>query len=158
MTRYLGIDPGQTGALALINHDGRLVDVWDMPVVDKRVSPVLLADIITELDYGREFGAKLVAVVEQVASMPGQGVASTFKFGTSYGIVLGVIASRHLETIHVTPAKWKREMGLSKDKGVSRRKAIDRWPAMARWFARVKDDGRAEAALLALWAQQQATS
>jgi hypothetical protein len=51
----------------------------------------------------------------------------------------------------VSPAKWKKALGLSADKGASRRRAIELWPERAQWFARVKDDGRAEAALIAYW-------
>ena len=42
-------------------------------------------------------------------------------------------------------------LGLSADKGVSRRRAIELWPDHRKAFERVKDDGRAEAALLAWW-------
>lgn len=45
----------------------------------------------------------------------------------------------------------RRALGLSPDKGASRRRAIELWPAQSAMFARVKDDGRAEAALIGYW-------
>ena len=48
----LGIDPGNSGALALLSVDGRLVDLVDMPCVAdgvkgrQTVNPALLAAII----------------------------------------------------------------------------------------------------------------
>jgi hypothetical protein len=150
VTLYAGIDPGLTGAVAILDQSKRLVDVFDMPVVDKQVNAVELAYTIAM--YGDPF----VTAVEKVASMPGQGVASTFKFGMSYGIALGVVATLGHRTLHPSPRTWKSEMNLTADKERSRKAAIDRWPKNASWFARKKDDGRAEAALLALWCWENA--
>jgi crossover junction endodeoxyribonuclease RuvC len=86
-----------------------------------------------------------------VASRPGQGVASTFKFGASYGCAYGVLCALNAPVRHVTPATWKRAFGLNADKERSRRMAIELWPNMSGYFARKKDDGRAEAALIARW-------
>ncbi|MGO9773700.1 MAG: hypothetical protein ACLPSW_29975 [Roseiarcus sp.] len=52
------------------------------------------------------------------------------------------------------PGAWKRAVGIApgKDraKDAARTKAIRRWPAKAPLFARKRDDGRAEAALIAV--------
>jgi len=55
---------------------------------------------------------------------------------------------------YVTPSKWKAHFGLTRDKGVSRGMAMQRFPEYAEKFKRVKDDGRAEAALIALYGQE----
>lgn len=67
------------------------------------------------------------------------------------GIAEGVVAGAGWPLTYVSPAKWKRDLRLSADKGASRRRAIELWPSWAELFARVKDDGRAEAALIAHW-------
>jgi hypothetical protein len=146
VTHYLGIDPGLTGAVAIVDLKGDLIDVYDMPVVDRQVNAVELA-----LTFDTFPADEQIVAIERVGSMPGQGVASTFRFGVSYGIVVGVVGALGHRTLHPTPAKWKADMGLTADKERSRKAAIDRWPKRAEFFARKKDDGRAEAALLALW-------
>jgi hypothetical protein len=146
VTHYLGIDPGLTGAVAIVDLKGDLIDVYDMPVVDRQVNAVELA-----LTFDTFPADEQIVAIERVGSMPGQGVASTFRFGVSYGIVVGVVGALGHRTLHPTPAKWKADMGLNADKERSRKAAIDRWPKRAEFFARKKDDGRAEAALLALW-------
>jgi crossover junction endodeoxyribonuclease RuvC len=103
-----------------------------------------------------KYGKPDLVIVEKVNSMPGQGVASTFKFGQSYGALLGVFGALKLRIVHVTPAKWKRSMGLSSDKEMARAMAIDTWPSSCNLFKRKKDHGRAEACLLALWGQENA--
>jgi crossover junction endodeoxyribonuclease RuvC len=147
----VGVDPGQTGGLAWLSDDGAtLFHVEDMPVVDTAVSPQLLTFRL-RVGVGFAPDEPLTAVVEQVASMPGQGVASMFKFGTSFGIVLGVLAGHDVPTELVRPHVWKRDLRLAKGKGASRGLAQRLWPEQAGLFGRVKDDGRAEAALLARW-------
>jgi len=148
----IGIDPGASGAVAILEKSGKLVHVFDMPSVEvmaggkakKRVSPEMLA---AELKLYADQGA--VAVVEQVGAMPGQGVSSMFAFGESYGLVKGVLAGLQIQTNTVTPNAWKKAMQLNAGKDASRAKAAQMWPQQAGKFSRVKDDGKAEAALIA---------
>lgn len=154
MSFIIGVDPGASGAIAIIESNGKLVHVFDMPSVEiitggkakKRVSPEMLA---AELRLYADQGA--VAYVEQVGAMPGQGVSSMFAFGQAFGIVLGVMAGLAIPTQTVTPGKWKKDMKLNGGKDASRAKAAQVWPASAGEFKRVKDDGKAEAALIACW-------
>jgi crossover junction endodeoxyribonuclease RuvC len=134
MTRTVGVDPGLTGALALLDG-AHLVDIADMPVIAGTVDAYQLAALLAE--WGR---VDRVAVELQQA-MPRQGVASTFR-----------VAALERPVTHVTPAMWTRQLRVGANKGAHRRRAMDEWPAMADRFARVKDDGRADAALIALWA------
>jgi crossover junction endodeoxyribonuclease RuvC len=83
--------------------------------------------------------------------MPKQGVASSFDFGKSYGIVLGVLAGARVHVEHVSPQRWKRAMRLPADKEACRLRAIDRWPGQSHLFKLKKHADRAEAALIALW-------
>ena len=146
MTFTIGVDPGLSGAVAYVDYSGALVDTYDMPVVAGQVSAQLLAD--AECWDNGSFGT---VVIEDVHAMPKQGVTSSFNFGRSKGVVEGVFAAAGRPIVYVPPAKWKRALGLSKDKGACRRRAIELWPAHADKFARARDDGRAEAALIALW-------
>ena len=139
----LSIDPGNTGAIAELDAAGQLIRVHDMPVVDGYINAPLLKQLVHGGMIDR-------VILEQARSMPGQGVASTFKYGTGYGIVLGVLVDHPIEI--VTASKWKQAMHLpGKDKEASRQRAIAEWPTQAGLFARKKDHNRAEAALLGLW-------
>lgn len=154
MKFIIGVDPGAAGAIAILETNGKLVHVFDMPAVEvvtggkakRRVSPEMLA---AELRLYADQGA--VAYVEQVGAMPGQGVSSMFAFGQAFGIVLGVMAGLAIPTQTVTPGKWKKDMKLNTGKDAARAKAAQVWPGQAGEFKRVKDDGKAEAALIGLW-------
>lgn len=151
----IGVDPGASGAIAIL-RDGVLADVVDMPVVARKaggqqVEPAMLANRIRWM-RGICIGANVIAVVEQVSAMPGQGVSSMFRFGESYGVVRGVLGALAIPIVNVSPVLWKKALGLTgADKDVARARAIETWPAACDLFKRKKDVGRADAALIALW-------
>lgn len=96
---YVGIDPGQAGGLAMIDKN---VDVIKMPS--------------TDLDIWNWFSSlkskKCFAVIEKVHSMPGQGVASTFKFGMAYGSLKMALTASGIAFEEVTPRKWQKALGI----------------------------------------------
>ena len=148
----LGVDVGKTGAIALLEDNGQLVDVWDMPCLAdgpanrRSVNAPLLAEIIYKSHAGR-------AYVERVGPRPMEGAVGAFAFGDAKGVVRGCLAAAAIPTIFITPVQWKRIVGVppGKDmKDMARSNAINRWPALAEKFKRKMDDGRAEAALIGL--------
>lgn len=151
----LGIDPGASGAVAVLDGAGALLFVEDMPSVEKGVASAELLAGIMAAALDAAGGWLDAAVVEQVGAMSKQGVSSTFKFGTSYGIARMAACSTGAQRILTpTPATWKRDLKLSKDKNASRAMAVKLWPAWADSFRRVMDADRAEAALLAEWGRR----
>jgi crossover junction endodeoxyribonuclease RuvC len=153
----LGVDPGKSGAVALLDDTGALLDVADMPVIGKIISPHTLSGVLGSWAYLNDtleqdvFAGRAIAVIEDVHAMPKQGVTSVFSFGRALGVVEGVLGASGWSLRYVPPARWKKDLRLSSDKGESRRRAIELWPTKAELFARVKDDGRAEAALIGWW-------
>ena len=153
MTFYGGVDPGLSGAIFLFDPNGATV-VLDMPVVARGVS---FADIATWLSP-MQLHTEMI-YVENVHAMPRQGVSSMFKFGTSFGGVLGVLATLKVPYTMVEPSVWKRAVGLpaGAPKELSVKRAIQVFPKFADRFTRPKQrgtgiiplDGRAEAALIA---------
>lgn len=147
----VAIDPGFTGAIAFFRPAMWLMEVYDMPVVPNKkgkneIDLHNLHELLTPEDDKPHH-----AIVEQVAAMRGQGVTSMFRFGQGFGAIQMGLAAHQIPTDYVTPAKWKKHFGLSRDKGASRGLAMQKFPAIADKFKRVKDDGRAESALLALY-------
>ena len=147
----LGIDPGQTGAIAV--YDGERIEaVLDLPTMARlhgkgnQVDPYTLATALIDLCAGRE----ATAVLEAVSAMPGQGVTSTFHFGESVGVVLGVLGALQIPVRMVTPAKWKKAAGLlGRGKDTARTLAIQLHPEVADQLTRKKDTGRADAVCIA---------
>jgi len=153
----LGIDPGLSGAMVLLSHDGeRIVNLADMPTTiggngKRAVDASLLANIIREyISASDEAGERLEGIIERVNAMPGQGVTSMFNFGQSFGVVLGVLAALGVRHRLVHPASWKRAAKLiGQEKDEARQLALRLWPERARDFLRKTDVGRADASLIA---------
>lgn len=150
----IGIDPGLSGAIGFLK-DGKYVAVESMPTVAKgsgavknEVSPAGILSILRE----RTPPVDAVAVViERVNARPGEGVASSFSLGDSFGVVRGVVAVAKVETYYVTPAQWKKHFKLTSDKELSRALAHRLFPEAAALLKFKKDADRAEALLLARW-------
>ena len=156
MTLTIGIDPGLSGALAVIDTDGVIVALADLPVIRDRslawIDGAELQGMLLDALGGRQS----IAVVERVSAMPKQGVASSFAFGVGFGSILGVLQAMHIPVELVTAAQWKRALGLSSDKKASLHKARLLFPAAD--LRLEKHDGRAEALLLARWWMTRAVS
>ena len=145
----LAIDPGIHGAFAWC-EDEFLIDLADMPTVEVRGKHKIDTRAVCELMALRDVS---LVVIEQAQAMPGgQGITSAFNYGFGAGILEGVAVGLGLPIEMIRPAVWKKASGTPADKGACRQMASRFWPGKAQDFRRVKDDGRADAALLARWA------
>jgi len=140
-TVLLAIDPGAvSGAYAAFWSNGDIV-VGDLPAADGQVDAATFHALVREM-------SPMAAVVERVASMPKQGVASTFKFGMSVGLVHGVLLANGVPLHLVTPGKWKKNWGLlGTEKDAARALAIRLYPRVG-GLSRKRDQGRADALLM----------
>ena len=156
----IGIDPGLKGALAcLVNGD--LFDVADVPVRSngkrrngkqkRQVDAAGVRDLLLRWATSCDRGDRPTVVLEHVQSSPGAGATSMFTFGQGFGLIEGVCAGLGIAPMPAFPHVWKRALGIDSDKDRSRALAASRWPEWADEFKRKKDDGRAEAALVAHW-------
>jgi len=141
-----GIDPGAKGAISLLYNDSTAF-VYDMPMLGKEVNASEVAALFQEFEPQHIW-------LEQVNSF-GMGRTSAYNFGQGMGILKGVIATLKISYTLVTPQKWKKHFGLSKEKEHSRLLATRLYPSMADQFARKKDDGRAEAILIAKYGSEE---
>ena len=149
---WIGIDPGLTGAVAILGQPGApgpiVVDTPTMKVGKRNeFNEPMMRDIFecfTELEIRDAH-----VVIEKVHSMPKQGVASSFRFGMGYGLWLGMVVMSRLRYTLVTPQRWKKAMlnGMPKEKGASRVRAGQLFPEAD--LKLVKHHGRADALLLA---------
>jgi hypothetical protein len=143
MTVYLGVDPGATGAIACLDNCGDLWWVEDMP---NPLTGPLIRDL---LDSHSLTGYS--AAIERVHAMPRNGSIGNFKLGEAYATIRCSFAFLGIPYTLITPQQWKRAMRVTADKDTTRDRAIALWATRSNLFARKKDHGRAEAALIARW-------
>lgn len=144
MRVYIGVDPGVSGAMAVINGDDEVIGIHDWKEVnDIRGAAGILMDYINFYDY-------VYAAIESVHSMPGQGVSSTFKFGRNFGQWEGLMAGLNVPTRLVRPQEWQKGV-ISRSDGKNASLAAAR-----RLFPEVplnlkRHHNRADALLIADW-------
>lgn len=150
-----GMDPGKTGALAILFSDNT-VETYPVPLMKERgKEKPAWAEWESQWSTALALADPDFMVIEDVAARPGQGVTSMFAFGQTLGFVRAIAVARRRPLYLVTPNTWKGKMGLLKsDKNASRELARRLLPALAPAIARVKDDGVAEAALLAYYGRK----
>ena len=105
----IGIDCGQTGGFAILDEDGNIVETAPMPAIDKTIDLNGISALLSR------YKDDSICYLEKVASRPGQGVASTFKFGRNYGAVEGILACLRIPYQLVTPTVWCKEMHAGVD-------------------------------------------
>lgn len=154
MKLHIGIDPGIDGAIGVISDCGGDVAVYDIPHVSigtgkkvKREINLLALRIL--LEEMLERSESVTAYIERVHSMPKQGVASSFNFGKTAGILLGMLAAMQIPIQQVTPQEWKKAMmnGQGKEKDASIYVAGQMFPQVD--LSKKKHHNRADALLIA---------
>ena len=150
--RILGIDPGLTGAIAIL-EEKKVLSIFDMPVMadgkknKRQLNSAQLVNIIRENIAGAD---EIAVIVEQVNAMPGQGVTSMFNFGQTFGALKGICAALELPIFFVRPSKWKKHFELiNSSKDASRTKAIEMYPKLSNQLSKKKDVNKSDAILIA---------
>jgi len=161
LRRIVGIDPGLTGGLGVLDLDdaGALMSVElhrtpSMPVIRGRklrdeYDAAAMCGLLSRAIDGRAARIQDVEVaLEAQGARPKQGTVSTYRTGLGFGLWLGIVAAFKVAYRVVPPATWKRHAGLiGADKRASRLRAQERYPALG--VIAAADEGPAEALLLA---------
>lgn len=163
--RFVGIDPGHKGGLALVDGvSGALIDVRRMPIWKRKLASGKVRELEDPLkisDIFREWGADFY-YLEDVNGF-GMAATSSFSFGRGVGVILGAIGgvSGKVPTL-TAPQAWKGCMGLllpkkphvseKQHKAALKQAACARAKKLFPTHANVLDhDGCAEAALIATY-------
>lgn len=156
---WIGIDPGQKGALAIIGWDAALAEydatarLEDGPLIipfdqDRYIGALLAVETS---------GVECVCCIEDVHSLPREGVVAAHNFGRSIGWLHGILDAIGIPYQPITPQKWKKEFGLNSDKANSIEVCKRLYPGvnlLRTERSRKEDDNMAEALLLSTYAKR----
>ncbi|WP_414464395.1 hypothetical protein [Hyphomicrobium sp. DY-1] len=157
---FIGIDPGTKGAVSVV-YDNDRVECFDVPTVKYKIGKTtkLRLDVPAFIDLmsalAMTFDPQLV-VIEEVGGLPKQSAPNAFTFGKTTGAMVAALYAAKLPFVEVPPSVWKRRYRLSSDKDKCRMVAGQLLPAGRTLWSKKTQDGRAEAALLALYARDTA--
>ena len=102
--RFIGIDPGKNGGIAVLDGDLTVISLFKMPETPQ--------DLLNTLS---SFRGDSVCVLERVGGMPGNGGSAMFNFGKEYGHLEMALLACGIPTETVTPNKWEKffQLGTS---------------------------------------------
>jgi crossover junction endodeoxyribonuclease RuvC len=155
VTVIIGIDPGLKGAIC-VHRGPDNIEVFDMPTVSlivngkarNMVDPYQFRDIIINA------GPCNMVVLEKLSTRPGESPIAALSYGIGFGQMIGVLVALERPYTTVTPQEWTKVLRVGADKDLHRLVAMQNFPHAADLFKRKKDDGRADAALIAHWASR----
>jgi hypothetical protein len=165
MIRIIGIDPG--GAIAEIDIDGNILNLFDMPFNDSGLSIRGLDSIFdkyTDKDRCAIETTSAMKFTNKDGSIRAQSQASMLEYGTNRGIIVGRIQATKMRYIEVHSRTWQ---AVYKVKG--KQKGHDSIDVCSKIFpdaellipsSRAKDgfirkDGRSDALLIADYLRRQ---
>lgn len=145
----LGIDPGCSGALVILEQNGNYISSLRTPTIkdgsQTKVNGAAVSRFISDYQVTH-------AYIEKVHSMPGQGVSSTFTFGHAAGLIEGIIQGLNIPYTMITPQQWKKKFNLvGKDKDASRSRAIQLYPGIKNLDKKGEGQAIADAIFIALY-------
>lgn len=150
--RTLGCDPGLFGAVAMWDTALDILTVHDAPTVQIKVGKSKSRTVYQDAEYARlirELEPDRM-IIEQVGGLTGQSASASFNFGAGFGLLRGIAAALQIPVHFIAPPVWRARLRVPPGKDGSRLRAQQLFPSHAGKFCRQKDDGRAEAALIAL--------
>ena len=104
MRYFMGIDPGQSGGIAVVSETGTPWAV-KMPETERDIW-----EAIESWSGHNDPEVSTHALIERVHAMPKQGVASTFKFGRSYGFLRACLIGAQIPFQEITAAQWQGKL------------------------------------------------
>jgi len=146
---FIGIDPGKTGAIAVLQNDGIVfVDLGDTM---GRAQPELVHAAVSFVLQDPDGS---IAMIEMPMTVPKESTSTAQKLGISIGEVRMLMTAFNIPYTMVDPRRWKRTVffgypeGAGKlDKAALRALAVRLYPRAD--IGKRKDAGRAEALLIA---------
>lgn len=157
----IGIDPGLTGACAVLGTAGvkTVFDLPTMPVpgvgpdalVKRKIDGYALCQLLLKHCPASE--GKPQVIIERVIAMGGKNnsVQTQASLLRSLGAIETVVECLKWPVQHVPPQTWKKLFRLGSEKTKALETARKLHPEAAGNLTRQKDHNRAEAVLLAHW-------
>lgn len=113
---YLGIDPGQSGGLALLDEGGAVIEACAMPAEEA---------LFARLEAWRDAYSIVGATLEKVRSSPQMSKGSIFVFGWGYGGLRMALLGCRIPFEEVAPQKWQKVVGVRDKTGARELKAVN---------------------------------
>ena len=112
MKAIIGIDPGASGGVSLVNNNGILANFAVCPDTPRKMHKIIKLFNTSDDDISHWLDASNIkCYIENVWAFPTDMRSSAFKFGKNFGMWLGILAANNIDTVLVTPQVWQKHYG-----------------------------------------------
>tara|TARA_R110000824_G_scaffold81812_1_gene205449 strand:+ start:6448 stop:6924 length:477 start_codon:yes stop_codon:yes gene_type:complete len=105
--KYIGIDPGKGGGIAMINEKG-IIKAYKCPESSEEMA------LLFQILIGNTPATKIRLLMERVWARPTNAVRAAFSYGVNYGQWLGIASSHEVQMNTVIPVEWIKWVGCPK--------------------------------------------
>ena len=105
--KYIGIDPGASGGIAVIDEKGIMM-AYKCPKSSDEMS------LLFQMCMGSTPAANIKLLMERVWARPTNAVRAAFSYGVNYGQWLGIVATHEVEMNTAIPVEWIKWVGCPK--------------------------------------------
>ena len=105
--KYIGIDPGVSGGIAVIDEKGIMM-AYKCPKSSDEMS------LLFQMCMGSTPAANIKLLMERVWARPTNAVRAAFSYGVNYGQWLGIVATHEVEMNTAIPVEWIKWVGCPK--------------------------------------------
>ena len=113
--KYIGIDPGKSGGLMIIDETGK-ASAYKCP------EKVFDMSVLFKIAIGNTAPDKVNLLMERVWARPSNATRAAFTYGVNYGQWLGIAASHEIKMYTTLPNDWIKWIGCPKGMIVKDRK------------------------------------
>lgn len=158
-TYYIGIDPGLTGAVAVLTASGELKAALPMPVCQRTANTKMVDGAALRIQLLNILhGEPALVLIELTQAMNNDGGVAGFRFGHATAMAEGVCHGLGIDVTALSPQSWKASYHLiGRDKTAATELARSLYPmATLKATDRGSSSGLADALLLArlCWKQR----
>ena len=105
--KYIGIDPGKSGGLMIIDEAGKAE-------AHKCPEKVFDMSVLFKIAIGNTAPDNVKLLMERVWARPTNATRAAFTYGVNYGQWLGIAASHEVKTYTELPLNWMKWFGCPK--------------------------------------------
>ena len=105
--KYIGIDPGASGGIAVIDEKGIMM-AYKCPKSSDEMS------LLFQMCMGSTPAANIKLLMERVWARPTNAVRAACSYGVNYGQWLGIVATHEVEMNTAIPVEWIKWVGCPK--------------------------------------------
>ena len=105
---FVGIDNGLNGGIVVLDNDGKVIEVYNMPVLKLEKTEYDVQELASILSNIQHAYKDIIVGLEKAHVRPVQGIRAAFTTGYGLGLMQGILQSLKVSYEVVNPTVWMK--------------------------------------------------